>query len=134
MRCDWQVQAQRGSGSRKEVKNMVTRREAIRKDNVQGGDGYILMMPILTQEELMGHGKLYNHVIIPPHCGIGWHIHTGNTEPYYVIKGHGVFTDKDGEHPVTAGDICTIPCGEGHAMRNDSEEDMEMIALIINEG
>ncbi|MBQ8639094.1 MAG: cupin domain-containing protein [Lachnospiraceae bacterium] len=113
---------------------MVKKNEAIRKDHLRDGDGYVLMYPILSTEELMGHGTLYARVVIPPHCGIGWHVHNGNTEPYYVIKGEGIFTDKDGEHRVTAGDICTIPCGEGHAMRNDSEEDMEMIALIINEG
>ena len=113
---------------------MVTRREAIRKDNVQGGDGYILMMPILTQEELMGHGKLYNHVIIPPHCGIGWHIHTGNTEPYYVIKGKGIFEDNDHtETEIHPGDVCVIEVGQSHAIKNPFDEPLEIMALVINE-
>lgn len=103
------------------------------KENLRGGEGSVQLFPILTAEEMMGHGPSFARVVIPPHCGIGWHQHVGNTEPYYILKGEGIFTDKDGDHVVHAGDICTIPCGEYHAMRNESEEDMEMIGLILNE-
>lgn len=46
-----------------------------------------------------------------------------------------MFVDNDESRTVVhPGDICTIACGEWHSMENNSEEDLEMIALVINEG
>lgn len=113
---------------------MVKHNEPVVKENLRGGQGHVVLYPILTAEELMGHGTMYARVVIPPRCSIGWHQHVGNTEPYYIIKGEGTFVDNDKSRTtVHAGDICTIACGEWHSMENNSEEDMEMIALVINE-
>lgn len=114
---------------------MVVKEQAVVKEGLRGGKGHVILYPILSVEELMGHATMYARVVIPPHCSIGWHQHVGNTEPYYIIKGEGIFTDNDGTKTVVhAGDICKIKCGESHAIENESEEDMEMIALVINEG
>ncbi len=114
---------------------MVRKNEAVVKENLRGGKGSVTLYPILSPEELMGHGSMYARVVIPAHCSIGWHQHVGNTEPYYIIKGEGVFVDNDESRTVVhPGDICTIACGEWHSMENNSEEDLEMIALVINEG
>ncbi len=114
---------------------MVRHEEPVRKENLRGGEGHVVLYPILSPEELMGHGTMYARVVIPPHCSIGWHQHVGNTEPYYILKGEGVFVDDDKSRIVVhAGDICTIQCGQWHSMENNSEEDLEMIALVIAEG
>lgn len=114
---------------------MVKHNKPVKKENLRGGQGYVLLYPILSEEELMGHGAMYARVVVPPHCSIGWHQHVGNTEPYYIIKGEGTFVDSDQSRTaVRPGDICTIPCGQWHSMENNSEEDLEMIALVINEG
>ncbi len=114
---------------------MVIKEQPVIKEHLRGGEGHVIMYPILTENELMGHATMYSRVVIPPHCSIGHHQHIGNTEPYYILKGEGVFTDADGSKVVVhAGDICKIECGESHAIANESEEDLEMIALIINEG
>ena len=113
---------------------MVRHNEGVRKDNLRGGDGHVVIYHILSTEELMGHGSMYARVVVPPHCSIGWHQHVGNTEPYYIIKGEGTFIDNDKTKTlVHAGDICTIQCGQWHSMENNSEEDLEMIALVIDE-
>lgn len=114
---------------------MVRKNEAVVKENLRGGQGNVTLYPILSAEELMGHGTMYARVVIPPHCSIGWHQHVGNTEPYYIIKGEGTFVDNDKSRTIVhSGDICTIACGQWHSMENNSEEDLEMIALVINEG
>lgn len=114
---------------------MVKTNQPVIKENLRGGKGSVTLYPILSPEELMGHGTMYARVVIPPHCSIGWHQHVGNTEPYYIIKGEGVFIDNDqSKTTVHPGDICTIDCGQWHSMENNSEEDLEMIALVINEG
>lgn len=113
---------------------MVKKNQAVIKENLRGGKGSIILYPILSAEELMGHGTMYARVVIPPHCSIGWHQHVGNTEPYYIIKGEGIFVDNDKSRTVVhPGDICTIACGEWHSMENETDKDLEMIALVINE-
>lgn len=102
-------------------------------DNLRGGNGTIEMRHIISKEELMGHGSMFAHVIIPPYGSIGFHQHVDNTEPYYIIKGEGIFVDNDGSRtPVKTGDVCIIEVGQGHAMENPNEEPLEMIALIYN--
>ena len=53
------------------------------------------------------------------------------TEPFYILKGEGTFIDNDHvAHIVHPGDVCTIEAGQGHSMENNSDEDLEMMALI----
>ncbi|AGA68109.1 mannose-6-phosphate isomerase [Desulfitobacterium dichloroeliminans LMG P-21439] len=103
--------------------------------NARGGEGRVVFSHILTKEELMGHGNVYAKVTIKPHSSIGYHQHVGNTEPYYILSGKGIFTDNDGtKTEVGAGDVCVIKVGEHHGLENLTDDDLVMMALIINEG
>ena len=120
---------------KKEVEIMVRKTIFETKYNLRGGNGPIHYNHIMTADELMGHGTLFSRTVLPPGSSIGFHQHVGNTEPYYILKGTGIFTDNDGSRiEVTAGDVCLIQCGESHALENNGDEDLEIIALIINEG
>ena len=113
---------------------MVRKTEVKYVPNLRGGEGVIEIRYILNKDELMGHATMYAHVIIPPHASIGLHQHVGNTEPYYIIKGEGIFIDNDGSRTVVKpGDVCVIEVGQSHAMENPNEEPLEMMALVINE-
>ena len=77
----------------------------IRKENIAevnglaGGKGMAKVCNIVSKEELLGHGRLYARVVLPPKSSVGWHQHERDTEPYYILKGEGDFTegDKNGE-------------------------------------
>ena len=102
--------------------------------NLRGGEGTIELRHILSKDELMGHGTMYAHVIVPPHCSLGFHQHIENTEPYYVIKGNGIFVDNDGSRSeISAGDVCVIEVGQSHGIENPNDEPLEIMALVINE-
>ncbi|MBR5815876.1 MAG: cupin domain-containing protein, partial [Anaerotignum sp.] len=46
----------------------------------------------------------------------------------------GTFVDNDGSKTdVYPGDVCTIEVGHWHSMENNTDEDMEMMALVLNE-
>lgn len=98
---------------------------------VQNGKGLIVMKHLTDAEGLYGHGRLFAHVTIHPGCSIGYHIHKQETEFYYIIKGEGVFDDNGTEVTVRAGDICATADGFGHSLENRTDEDLEMIALIV---
>lgn len=113
---------------------MVRKENKIVRHEMRGGKGDVYMYHILPQEEMMGHGRLFARIVLPAGSSIGRHTHEGDTEPYYILRGNGIFTDADGSRvPVGPGDICTIACGESHAIENTGEEDLEMIALVLFE-
>ena len=113
---------------------MERKTESVFIQGLRDGEGTVELRHILSKDELMGHGTMYAHVILPPHASIGFHQHVGNTEPYYVIKGNGIFVDNDGTRTaIHPGDVCVIEVGQGHAIENPSEEPLEIMALVINE-
>ena len=96
------------------------------------GEAYVYN--IESKEELLGHGRLFAKIVLPPGSTIGWHQHVGETEPYYILSGEGTFTDTDGTVTlVHAGDICKIAVGGFHSMENKSTENLEFIALVHND-
>ncbi len=113
---------------------MVRKEKVVTVEGLRGGAGIIEIHHFMEKEELMGHGKMFARVIVKPHSSIGWHQHEHDTEPYAILKGEGIFTDNDGTKTVVKpGDVCVINVGEWHAMENNTDEDMEMIALVLNE-
>ena len=113
---------------------MIRKTETVFVPNLRGGEGTIEIRHILSKNELMGHGSMYAHVIIPPHSSLGFHQHVENTEPYYVLKGTGIFVDNDGSRTeINPGDVCTIEGGQSHAIENPGDAPLEIMALVINE-
>ncbi len=113
---------------------MVRKTETAFVPNLRGGEGTIEIRHILSKKELMGHGSMYAHVIIPPKASLGFHQHVGNTEPYYVLKGNGIFVDNDGSRTkICPGDVCVIEVGQSHAIENPGNDPLEIMALVINE-
>ena len=113
---------------------MVCKEERIIRTKMGGtGIGEVYMYEIATKEELLGHGRMFAKLVLPPGSTIGWHQHVGETEPYYILSGEGVFTDNDGTvTKVHAGDICKINVGDFHSLENHGTEDLALIALIYN--
>ena len=113
----------------------MVRQESVRvEENFVNGKGKTYIHEILRKDEFMGHGRLYAKVVLPPGSSIGEHRHVGDTEPYYILKGTGLFTEPDGTKvPVKAGDVCLINCGETHAIENNGTEDLEFMALVLFE-
>ena len=105
----------------------------IRK-NMRGGNGEVLLEHIVSKEEMNGHGRLYARITLKPGCSIGFHEHIGDTEPYFILDGKGIFVDNDGSRTeVGPGDVCCIEVGQGHAIENNSDDDLVFMALIYNE-
>ncbi len=99
---------------------------------LMGGRGTCEVHHIISDNELYNHIVLYAKVVVKPNASIGWHQHVGETEPYYILEGEGIFVDNDGSRKkVYPGDVCTIIPGQYHAIENASEyKDMVFMALI----
>ena len=65
--------------------------------------------------------------------GIGFHVHVGDAEIYYVYSGKGEYNDNGTIVPIEAGDVTFCPAGTGHGVLCVGDEPLELIALILYE-
>lgn len=113
---------------------MVRKADVKAVENLGGGKGIAYVHHIISKEEMLGHGRLYARVVLPPGSSVGWHQHVRDTEPYYILKGEADFIDHDKTvTKVGPGDCCIIQVGQFHSLENNSDSDVEFMALIYNE-
>lgn len=101
------------------------------RENMRGGDGTVVVSSFVTAQELNNKGRLFGKIVLKPGCGIGYHVHETDSELFYIIKGTAVYDDNGVKTTVYAGDVTVTACGEGHSIKNESNEDVELIALIV---
>ena len=99
---------------------------------IRGGKGETEMRLIAeNNDELMGKGRLFNHMIIQPGNSIGEHKHEGDNEIFYFIKGTGLYNNNGTMVEVGPGDTTCCKDGEFHSLENTGDEPLEFIALIL---
>ncbi|MBP5162070.1 MAG: cupin domain-containing protein [Spirochaetales bacterium] len=97
-----------------------------------GADGYITVRHLINNDgELNDKGRVFAHTTVAPHSGIGYHVHNGDTEIYYVLSGKAEYNDNGTIVPIEAGDVTFTPSGTGHGINNPNDEPLDIIALII---
>ena len=113
---------------------MIKRAENRVKDQKKlfNGAGEAKMFHILEPgEEMYNKGRVFNHLFLEPGCEIGWHIHHGDGETYYILKGEGEYSDNGTIVTLKPGDIAFVDDGEGHSLINKGTETLEAIALVL---
>ena len=99
---------------------------------IRNGKGEAEMHKIAIGEaELYGKGRMFNHMILAPGHSIGDHMHVGDNEIFYFLKGSGSYNDNGNTVKVFPGDTAICNDGEFHGLVNDEEEPLEFIALIL---
>ena len=108
---------------------METRNE--RKESLRGGNGHVDFKHLLGETEMNGKCRLFAELKLERNCSIGYHVHQGESETYYILSGEGVYNDNGASKPVKAGDVTFTASGCGHALINSGTADLVFIALII---
>ncbi len=113
---------------------MIRRKEqakVVEKQMFDGAGTAKMRLILETNEEMYQKGRVFNHVFLEPGCEIGWHIHRGDGETYYILKGIGEYSDNGNLVTVEPGDVTFVDDGQGHSLKNIGEETLEAIALIL---
>ena len=115
---------------------MVIRVEDMRtetREQMRGGTGQVRLEHIVPNEKLPSKARLFSVTTLEKDCGIGLHEHNGESEVYYVLEGEGVLEDNGVKTTFRKGD-CHV-CGDGcsHALSNEKEEPLILVAAIILE-
>lgn len=112
------------------------RRSEERKTNVaknfKGGPGEVHFHPIIEADsELNNHGRLFNELTLEKGCGVGWHVHEGDSEMYVILSGEAKYNDNGTETVLHPGDVTYTGPGEGHSITNEGDEPVYALALIL---
>jgi mannose-6-phosphate isomerase-like protein (cupin superfamily) len=103
-------------------------------ENMRGGDGTVQITHLADKAGMHDKNRLFAKITLKPGCSVGYHVHEAETEIYHILSGTGVY-DDNGVSTVTvnAGDTTYTPPGQGHSIANNTDTDLEFIALIILE-
>ena len=101
-------------------------------EHMRGGDGTVIVKKFISgPEDLCGKGRLFANITLNPGCGIGFHVHDGESELFYIMKGTAEYNDNGEIKTVQAGDVTICPPGTGHGITNRTDEVVEVIAVIV---
>ena len=74
------------------------------------GNGHVIIKELLDEQQLNGKCGLYAEVTLEPGCSLGFHMHYGESETYYILTGEGEYNDNGTSwRHVKAGDITFTP-------------------------
>lgn len=97
-----------------------------------GGKGWLWLDKMSQAVTMPGVIKTFARATLTPGSEVGYHVHTTDSEAYYILSGEGEYTEGGKTCRVTAGDVSYTPMGEGHGIKNVGQENLEFIALILN--
>ena len=91
---------------------------SVNRKQMFGGAGEVEMhLPLRGADEMWPAGRLFNHVVLEPGTELGWHVHEGDGETYFIIRGEGEYNDNGAVTTVAAGDVTFVGDGEGHSIK-----------------
>ncbi|NLV46160.1 MAG: cupin domain-containing protein [Candidatus Hydrogenedentes bacterium] len=100
------------------------------REHMRGGPGSVTFKHLFKKEEFTANVRFCAMGVIPPGAGIGPHTHEAEDEVYIITRGSGILDDGRTQSRVSAGDAILTGNGESHAIYNDGEEPLELIAVI----
>lgn len=95
--------------------------------NMHNGEGKVTLRKI---NELPSNIKMYALITIHPFSSIGLHYHTDDAESIYVLNGSAILIDDDKKEKLTKGDMHICYKNHKHSIINNTEEDLEIIAVV----
>ncbi len=101
------------------------------RDGMRDGDGQVEILHLFKGEEITGKARLLAKLRLQKNCSIGLHPHNEEEEVYYILSGNGVVTDDGKEYAVAPGDAVLTGAGASHSIRNNEDEPLEFVAVIL---
>ena len=103
-------------------------------EGAQGGHGVMISRSLINDnEDLWGQGRLFSVVTLNQGCEVGYHVHQGDGEAYYILDGEAEYNDNGTVTTIKAGDVTFTKPGEGHGIKNLKLEPLKFVAIILFE-
>ncbi len=105
------------------------------REHMRDGNGTVEITNFIeSPDELNKKGRMFSRITLKSGCSIGFHVHEGDSELFYILSGKAEYNDNGTVKTVEAGDVTICPAGTGHGIENKSEETVELIAVIVYAG
>ena len=102
------------------------------REHMRDGNGTVKITNFIAEpSELNEKGRMFSRITLNPGCSIGYHVHDKDAELFYILQGTGVYSDNGELRMVSAGDVTICRNGEGHSIANETDEVLELIAVIV---
>lgn len=102
------------------------------REHMRDGNGTVEITDFIEgPSELNDKGRLFAKITLKSGCSIGYHVHEKDSEIFYILKGTAQYNDNGEVRTVEAGDVTFCPAGTGHGIANNSDETVELIAVIV---
>lgn len=99
------------------------------------GNGILKLVHILNApEEMNGVGRIFAHAVLPVGAWVEPHMHQGEREIYYYVKGQGEYYDNGITVEIGPGFMTQVRPGQYHGLKNTGDDPLEYICLILFEG
>lgn len=96
-----------------------------------GGKGTMHIERLLSKIEAGSNVPMYATVTIDVNSSLGYHLHQGETETYYILQGKALYNDNGVERELHEGDVTFTPSGSSHGIANIGDGPLVFMALII---
>ena len=101
------------------------------RENMKGGSGVVSVTDFVSKDDLNQKGRLFGKIRLEPGVSIGYHVHEGESELFYIMSGTAVYNDNGKEYEVSAGDTTIVTSGNGHGISNRFDSPVDLVALIV---
>ncbi len=99
--------------------------------NPAGGSGMMNAISLFSSEDLDGKTGMFATVALEPHSVVGEHLHTNESEVYYILSGEGVLIEDGVRYPISTGDAELCLKGHSHGLENPTDEPVVFLALEL---
>lgn len=101
---------------------------------MRGGKGTVTVKHLLKPDELLGKGRLFAELTVPPGASVGLHRHEGDVEAYYILQGRGRYLNNEEVYEVEAGDLTLVDDHHSHGIENTGDTPLKLIGMILFTG
>ena len=104
------------------------------REHMRDGDGTVQITNLIdSNAELNDKGRMFGKITLNPGCSIGHHVHEGESELFYIIRGTAEYYDNGTLRTVHAGDVTICGPGQEHGTATRTEEVTEVAGVILYE-
>lgn len=97
-----------------------------------GGRGQIIFREVFGRENFESNLQHFHETIILPHSTIGYHLHKGNEEIYYIVEGKGTMKVNGKKMVVSTGDAVITHSGGRHGLANTTDKELKILVFECN--
>jgi mannose-6-phosphate isomerase-like protein (cupin superfamily) len=113
---------------------MIKRAAAMEKElreRMRDGTGTVDILHVFRAAELKGRTRLFARLRLAPGASIGYHVHEGEEEIFYILSGAGQVTENGVVSPVGPGDAVLTGGGAGHSIECTGDGSLDLLAVIL---